>query len=212
MRSGGGSVKVYVKSCTKTGPLPKTAMTAEPRSLLALSRFFFAANTADLKGAYLELSESLGGSLPAVTDWDEATFCFNRLFVGPRALIAPPYASIYLDGDASRLMGTTTLKIRQLFDMLGLSLPWQNSIPDDHVAFELDALWQLEQALRTTNSSQLADARDYLRAHLQAWVPAFVAKIQAAPDLHPALLAVSQALVEAVYTTERVDDEPVGAP
>ncbi len=188
-------------------------MTAEPQTLLALSRFFFAANAAELKGAYLELSEAnKGAGLPAIDDWDEAAFCFNRLFVGPRALIAPPYASIYLDGDATRLMGATTLKIRQLFDMLGLALPWLNSIPDDHVAFELDALWKVEHALRVVPSSQLADSRDYLRAHLQAWVPAFVAKVQAAPDLHPALLAVSQALLEAVFNTEPADAEPVGAP
>lgn len=187
-------------------------MTAESSSILALSRFFFAANAVELSSAYRELSESLSDPLPSIDDWDEATYCFNRLFVGPRALVAPPYASIYLDGDAARLMGASTLKIRQLYDMLGLSLPWQNQIPDDHIAFELDALWQIEQALRSITSSQLADARDYLRAHLQAWVPAFVARIQAAPDLHPALLAVSRALLEAVYPTERVDAEPVIAP
>lgn len=186
-------------------------MTAESPSILALSRFFFAANAADLSGAYRELSESLGGALPSIDDWDEAAYCFNRLFVGPRALVAPPYASIYLDGDATRLMGASTLKIRQVYDMLGLSLPWQNQIPDDHVAFELDVLWQVEQALRSITSPQLADARDYLRAHLQSWVSAFVARIQAAPDLHPALLAVSRALLEAVYPTEHVDAEPVGA-
>lgn len=173
-------------------------------SVRHLSRFFFASNAAELREAYTGLSDSLPAPLPPVSDWTEVAFCFNRLFVGPRALVAPPYATVYLDGDSTRLMGASTAKIRQLYDMLGLTSPWLNTVPDDHVAFELDALWQIEQALLTVPSSQLQDARDYLLAHLRSWVPAFVGRIEGAPDLHSAILVVTGALSMALFVTSDV--------
>lgn len=179
-------------------------MTSQSASILHLSRFFFAATASDLREAYAGLSDSGTVPLPLVEDWAEVAFCFNRLFVGPRALVAPPYATVYSDGDDTRLMGASTGKIRSLYAMLGLISPWQNKIPDDHIAFELDALWQIEQALQTVASPQLQDARDYLRSHLQTWVPAFVRRIETAPALHPAILAVTGALIQALRATDEV--------
>ncbi len=176
-------------------------MIAQTPSILHLSRFFFAANAAELQSAYEGLASD-GAPLPIVTDWREVAFSFNRLFVGPRALQAPPYASLYLDGDDTRLMGASTSRIRQLYAMLGLASPWQDRIPDDHLALELDALWQIEQALATVASPQLHDARDYLIGRLRAWVPAFVGRIQAAPQVHPVIVAVADALTRAL---SRVD-------
>ena len=117
---------------------------------------------------------------------------------------APPYATVNLDGDATRLMGASTARVRQLYDMLGLTSPWENKIPDDHIAFELDALWQISQTLQSVVSPQLKDAQAYLHEHLRAWVPAFVERIRAAPDPHPAIVAVANALLKSVETTDAV--------
>ncbi len=180
-------------------------MTNPSARLHDLSRFFFAATAADLREAYEALAAS-GLALPPVSDWAEAAFCFNRLFVGPKALAAPPYATVYLDGDATRLMGASTARVRQLYDMLGLTSPWENKIPDDHIAFELDALWQISHALQSVVSPQLKDAQAYLHEHLRAWVPAFVERIRAAPDPHPSILAVADALLKSMQAAD-----PVGA-
>ena len=179
-------------------------MIAQTPSLRSLSRFFFAANAAELQNAYDGLAAEATPPLPVVEEWKAVEFSFNRLFVGPRTLQAPPYASIYLDGDDTRLMGASTSRVRQLYAMLGLASPWQNQIPDDHLALELDALWQIEQALASVSSPQLEDARAYLIARLRAWVPAFVGRIQAAPQVHPAIVAVAGALTRALSTVDHV--------
>lgn len=162
-----------------------------------LSRFFFASNADEMMDSYL----ALGNTLP-VDDWSTVEFSFNHLFVGPRALLAPPYASVYLEGDNSRLMGETTQKIRELYEMIGLISPWLNRIPDDHIALELDALWQIESVLEKLDAPQLLDVRAYLLAHLQAWVPKFVNQIQSVDDVHPAILSVSEKLKRTIFAAE----------
>jgi TorA maturation chaperone TorD len=160
-----------------------------------LSRFFFAINANEMMDSYLVLA-----SAPSVDDWSAVEFSFNRLFVGPRTLLAPPYASIYLDSDNTRLMGEATLRIRELYEMIGLTSPWLNKIPDDHIALELDALWQVETALQKVDAPQLRDVREYLLAHMQSWVPRFVSRIQSVDDVHPAILSVVEKLKAAIFS------------
>jgi TorA maturation chaperone TorD len=168
------------------------------RTIELLSRFFFASNANEMRDSYLALAEILPA--PTVDDWSAVEFSFNHLFVGPRALLAPPYASIYLDSDEARLMGESTLKVRYLYEMLGLVSPWVNKIPDDHIALELDALWRAASALERVDSPQLKDAHDYLLNHLWVWTPKFVARIQAIDDVHPAVLFIAQALKDVVFS------------
>jgi len=169
-----------------------------PRTLELLSRFFFASNANEMRDSYLALAEIFPA--PTVDDWSAVEFSFNHLFVGPRALLAPPYASIYLEGHEAKLMGESTLKIRHLYEMLGLASPWVNKIPDDHIALELDALWQAASALERVDSPQLKDAHDYLLNHLRAWTPKFVARIQSIDDVHPAVLFVAQTLKDVIFS------------
>ncbi len=157
-----------------------------------LSQFFFASNTDELEKAYLALQGKV--SVPTVDDWSAVEFSFNRLFVGPRDLLAPPYASIYIERDETRVMGESTMQIRQFYGLLGLVSPWLNKIPDDHIALELDALWQIEAALRNSDSSQLYDMHKYLLMHLQAWTPKFCARIQSINDVHVAIERIAEIL------------------
>lgn len=162
------------------------------RSIQQLSLFFFASDARGMKTAYDELADVFPTS--TVDNWSAVEFSFNRLFVGPRALLAPPYASIYLENDPMRLMGETTMQIRQFYELLGLVSPWLNKIPDDHIALELDALWQIETALLNSASPQLQDMREYLLAHLQAWVPKFRMRVQSIDDVHLAILSIVEIL------------------
>ncbi len=155
--------------------------------------------------AFLALAET--SPAPSVDDWSAVEFSFNHLFVGPRALLAPPFASIYLDGDDTRLMGHSTEKIRALYEMIGLTSPWLNKIPDDHLAFELDALWQINSALEKVPSTQLQEVRQYLMTHLQSWLPKFIARVQAVEDVNPAVLFVVERLRSAVLSREMVEEK-----
>ena len=64
---------------------------AEKTTLTLLRNFFLARSGTELALACMALA---GDSRVALqmgqTDWDEAEFAFNRLFVGPMALQAPP--------------------------------------------------------------------------------------------------------------------------
>lgn len=171
------------------------------QSIQQLSSFFFASDARGMKTAYYELADIFPA--PTVDDWSAVEFSFNRLFVGPRALLAPPYASIYLDSDNTRLMGEATLQIRQFYGMLGLVSPWLNKIPDDHIALELDALWQIETALLEKDSPQLRDMREYLVNRLQAWTPKFCARIQSIDDVHPAIIHIAKTLEQTLSISLR---------
>lgn len=167
------------------------------QSVQQLSAFFFASDAKGMKAAYAELAKL--HPAPTVDDWSAVEFSFNRLFVGPRALLAPPYASIYLDNDSSRIMNESTLQIRQFYALLGLVSPWINKIPDDHIALELDALWQIETALNNSDSPQLRDMREYLLARLQEWVPKLRQRIHTIDDVHPAILHIMDVLHQVLF-------------
>lgn len=166
-------------------------MPVNARALYALSRFFFASSGTELQSAW-----SMFEDAPVVEDWDNVEFCFNKLFIGPACLSAPPYASVYLDGANRQVMGLTTTRIREFYQMLGLASPWLNKIPDDHLALELDALWQLHCAYQSVPDEQLKQVTDYLREHLLCWVPRFVEQIRSANEVPPALLFVADQLLE----------------
>ena len=178
-------------------------MPANHRALYALSRFFFAQTGAEMQSAWALLEGA-----PAVDDWDSVEYGFNRLFVGPAALSAPPYASVYLDGTHRQVMGQTTTRIRELYQALGLASPWLNKIPDDHLALELDALWQVLDTYQRLPGEPLRQAAAYLCRHLLRWVPRFVEQVRHADAVHPALLYVTDRLLE----TLQAEDTRASAP
>ncbi len=62
---------------------------------------------------------------------------FNRLFVGPDRLLAPPYETVYRSNDRV-LMQADTMIIRNFYAEAGLEVAHLNQVPDDHIAFELE--------------------------------------------------------------------------
>jgi TorA maturation chaperone TorD len=151
-------------------------------TLAALRDFFMAQNTAGMAAAYSHLAASPMEAAPAVPDWHSVEFAFNRLFVGPKALLAPPFASIYLEPEP-QLMGRSTLNVRYLYQMMGLASPWQNSLPDDHLGLELDAYYQMQTVLSQVSLAELKALREYfLLGHLNCWLPQFISRVKTAPD------------------------------
>jgi TorA maturation chaperone TorD len=103
---------------------------------------------------------------------------YAALFVGPFELIAPPYGSVYLDG-ARKIMGDSTLRVRQLYRENGLELE-ASELPD-HIAIELEFLYFLcvleTEAIVAgdTGEQQRAAAvrREFLHRFLAPWTPEF---------------------------------------
>ena len=108
----------------------------------------------------------------------------SRLFVGPGPAVVSPYASFYLSAEG-RLFGEEALRVRQAYLAAGLAPARLGSIPDDHLALELEflyfltrqALLSLESGDDTTCQQYLARRQAFLRQHLQPWAPAFCADI-----------------------------------
>jgi len=166
-------------------------------TLEALRDFFLARSDHDLYLATAKLARADGDDLTSgsmqTIDWDAAEFVFNKLFVGPMELQAPPYASYYLEPEP-QLMGSSTLRVRRLYEMAGLFSPLQDQLPCDHLGVELDAaLGMHTMAERSTDDEPRALWRYFFNDHLKVWLPSFLDRARSADDRHPAIdLALNQ--------------------
>lgn len=151
----------------------------------ALRDFFYSVHGDEMQAAVAALEAATGSAPPVVEDWEEVEFGFNKLFVGPMAPLAPPYASVYLEQEPM-LMASSTMSVRSVYTLLGLVAPAKNSLPDDHVSLELDACLVMRAALQDAPSDQFQPLwRYFINDHMGRWVPSFVNKIRHAPDVHP---------------------------
>jgi TorA maturation chaperone TorD len=158
--------------------------------LAALRDFFAASDGQALLIALVDLNQASrgGAAVPFNTPAaDDLEFAFNRLFVGPGPVSAPPYASVYLDPDR-RLMGAATRRAAAVYDALGLSSPLSGSLPDDHLALELDAALAF-RTLAARRQDDQVDAlwRYFLHDHMAHWLPKFAAAVAGAADVAPAI-------------------------
>ena len=153
-------------------------------SIAALRDFFLARNRPELEQAYEELAKNFPEDVPAVENWEEVEFAFNRLFVGPAALEAPPFASVYVDTEPL-VMSQTTLEVREMYASIGLESPWKNRLPDDHISLELDAALAMNHVALHTGLAEIHDLRSRFLEHMDRWVSRFVDRINKAPSMPP---------------------------
>lgn len=166
----------------------------------ALRDFFSARNADDIQRAALALAACLPGEAQLAQDEAgrlEEEYAFNQLFVGPGAVLAPPYASVYLDTEPE-LMGQSTLQMRDLLGELGLRVPREGQDPEDHLACELGVWLVLTNLLQRHSEppelhAGLRAALDWLMdEHMARWIPLFTQRAHKAKHLPPAVtLALS---------------------
>ena len=122
--------------------------------------------------------------------WDPAqldalTWDFNRLFVGPGEMLAPPWESVHRS-KTKLTFQESTLQVRALYEAFGVQAPALHREPDDHLALELDFLATLsERAVEAVGGGDgkqlgrcLQTQRDFLQDHLLAWAPACLALVE----------------------------------
>lgn len=91
---------------------------------------------------------------------------FNRLFVGPKQLLASPYESSYRNEEGVVLQ-QDTLKVRNFYHVAGLQLAEEGKYPDDHIQFELEFICYL---LSKSDSQEMKSLYSlFLEKHLLAW-------------------------------------------
>lgn len=146
----------------------------------ALRDFFASVDAGELRSAAADIARHFNLPMDRDTDWREVEYDFNRLFVGPASVPAPPYASAYQEEPT--LMGKPALEVRDAYRALGLEVPDRNATPDDHLAFELDVV----AALGSTGppDGEWRRLRDWLvREHLGGWVPRFAEAVRKQPGV-----------------------------
>lgn len=107
---------------------------------------------------------------------EELTAEYNRLFVlGTPGVAAQPFASCWLEQEG-RLMGSTTLAVREMMAAHGLQA--DGGLLPDHIVSELEFMAWL--ADREGDASASATRSQLLRGHLARWVPQFTAALRKA--------------------------------
>ncbi|MGV1098391.1 TorD/DmsD family molecular chaperone [Thiovibrio sp. JS02] len=107
----------------------------------------------------------------------------TALFVGPFALQAPPYGSVYLE-KSGLLMGESTVQALRFYEKAGLAL----DMPDapDHIAIELEFVGHLasltahalQNGDRMGAYNSLALQTDFVHRLLAPWVPSLAVAIR----------------------------------
>lgn len=109
---------------------------------------------------------------------------YARLFLGPFEILAPPYASMYLDPDG-RLMGYVSLQVEKAYTEALLAPSSCPREAPDHVAIELEFMYFLayQQAASGDRAWRQRQERFWCD-HLGLWLPEFARLILQA-DCHP---------------------------
>lgn len=137
------------------------------------------------------VGQSLGGTIQplvrslAVAQETVATeqlpVLYSSLFLGPFAIQAPPYASVYLAGE-SAFNGLVQTEVRSYYLQGGFDLSPQAMEAPDHISVELEFLYAtLARFLQQEAVEALELACDFCRNHCQTWLPGFAKALTAAP-------------------------------
>lgn len=122
----------------------------------------------------------------------ELETAYTALFINRRGgAAAPPYGSVYLEGN-EQLMGATTRQVAVAYRAEGLSLEGSGE-PPDFLPTELEFLYYLvdqeEQALSRRDSitarQMLAKQSSFYQLYLHPWATLFCDRIEAAEQSHP---------------------------
>lgn len=143
-----GAILFYPPDSPEVQPLVSLLQTGDWSSLWPCASEEAKALAIEHFGQIHQSEESLGDA-------------FQRLFVGPYALPAPPWGSVYLDKE-SVVFGDSTLALRQWMRENGIEPHLTQAEPEDHIGLLLMmAAWLAE------NSPALLN--EFLTLHMLPW-------------------------------------------
>jgi len=109
---------------------------------------------------------------------------YAQLFVGPFNLMAPPYGSVYLEGER-QVMGASTADVQQRYRAAGLDVDAGFKDAPDHIAAELEFMhFLIFKAMEAADKGDadhvvvsLTNQQAFLEIHLGAWIHEFASKV-----------------------------------
>jgi TorA maturation chaperone TorD len=106
---------------------------------------------------------------------------YQRLFIGPGPLVAPPWESYYRSKE-HLLFEECTYEIRKEYHKFGLQFVRENNEPDDHLLLELefmifliDLAMENQEVVRTIDL--ISTQTNLIQNHLSKWVPFFCERL-----------------------------------
>lgn len=143
---------------------------------------FFPALIEDLKNACpnaAPFAEQMQNAFNSQSE-EQLTIEYARLFVGPFELVAPPYGSVYLDGERT-VMGPSTQATIEFYESEGLAKHADFSELPDHIAVELEFMYYLiyrqVEALDNDDTERYQEYRQkkelFLNTFIGKWAPVF---------------------------------------
>jgi len=163
-------------------------------------------------------SEGMARALSRAAE-EELAVAHAKLFVGPFALQAPPYGSVYLESQ-KRLMGDSTMEVLKMYQRAGLAFSGDFKDAPDHIAAELEFMYFLiAKEIQALRQGDRIDAFGYLKMqqefhdkYLRPWMEPFVERIRTASE-HEFYTLLAESLSTFIMKTPvpRTLPEKVGA-
>lgn len=135
------------------------------------------------------LSLMVSGLSPSLTESgsfeaDSAlTWEYRRLFVGPAALPAPPWGSVYTDRECV-IFGQTTTALHEWMLEHGVVRNGDSSSPDDHIGLMLGLMAWIAR-------DRSENLEEYLSTHLLTWASHYLGELLESAD-HPFYKGLAQ--------------------
>ena len=211
---------------------------ARGKAYKLLAEFYYLP-TQELKGTLKDLEQQLSDVSPEAMlyikkmkeeikrsdDLDLLSLDFSRLFLGPYKMHAPPYGSVYLEGER-QIMGESTLEVRNKYREAGLDISSDFRHPPGHIAAELEFMYFLIlkeiEAIRNsdieTTLSFMEKQRAFLKENLGPWVFEFTdtTEEKAETDFYKNLARATRAFIEQhvdelsdIFAAEAYGDRPM---
>jgi TorA maturation chaperone TorD len=120
---------------------------------------------------------------------EDLLVAYAKLFVGPNELLAPPYGSVYLDGE-KMVMGDSTMEVIKFYEEQGLSMDKEFGNLPDHITAELEFMYYLIfKETDAIQNSQWDSGLDFIKTQklfcdqfIRRWVEPFCDKIKQGTD------------------------------
>lgn len=105
---------------------------------------------------------------------------YNRLFIGPGKLLAPPWESVYLSREKI-IFDEHTLAVREFYQKWDVNINRVNKEPDDHIGFELEFMNILiSKSIKALEANDLnlfkktmLAQNEFLEKHILLWIEEF---------------------------------------
>jgi TorA maturation chaperone TorD len=131
--------------------------------------------------------------IEARRDREALAAAYARLFLGPFEILAPPYASFYLEPD-QQIMGQVSQEVAHAYASAGLEPGEGPREAPDHVALEWEFVYFLTHRHVTTGNTDWLDRRNtFVVTHMLQWLPLLAQGMKEA-TVHPFYDALAELL------------------